>query len=61
LSADADRIVARSVETSWEQARKLVREALLLLIVLTVLVLGLPFGAGYLVGRRVRAATADRS
>lgn len=58
LSADADRIVARSVETSWQQARKLVREALMLLIVLAVLVLGLPFGAGYLVGRRVRAAHA---
>jgi hypothetical protein len=61
LSADADRIVARTVETSWEQARALVREALLLLIVLAVLVLGLPFGAGYLVGRRVRAAATDRS
>jgi len=61
LSADADRIVARTVETSWQQARALVREALLLLIVLTVLVLGLPFGAGYLVGRRVRAAATERS
>jgi hypothetical protein len=61
LSADANRIVASSVETSWQQARKLVREALLLLIVLTVLVLSLPFGAGYLVGRRVRAAATDLS
>jgi len=61
LSADADRIVARTVETSWDQARKLVREALLLLIVLAVLVLGLPFAAGYLVGRRVRAAATERS
>jgi len=60
LSADADRIVARSVETSWQQARKLVREALLLLIVLAVLVLGLPFGAGYLVGRRARPADAAK-
>jgi hypothetical protein len=60
LSADADRIVARSVETSWQQARKLVREALLLLIVLAVLVLGMPFGAGYLVGRRARSADAAK-
>jgi hypothetical protein len=60
LAADADRIVARTVETSWQQARRLVREALLLLIVLAVVVLGLPFGAGYLVGRRVRSAEAAR-
>jgi hypothetical protein len=58
LSADADRIVARSLDTSWQQLRKLVREALLLLIVLTLLVLSLPFAAGYFVGRRVRAGDA---
>lgn len=56
LSADADRIVARSIDTSWQQVRKLVREALLLVIVLLLLLLGLPFGAGYLVGRRARSA-----
>jgi hypothetical protein len=33
---------------------------LLLLIVLAVLMLGLPFGAGYLVGRRVRTADAAK-
>ena len=54
LSADADRIVARSIDTSWQQFRKLVREALLLVILLLLVLLGLPFGAGYLVGRRVR-------
>lgn len=60
LSADADRIVARSVDTSWQQLRKLVREALLLLIVLLLLVLSLPFTAGYFVGRRVRARDAAK-
>jgi hypothetical protein len=52
LSEDAAKIAANAVETSWIELRKLVREALLLLSLLTVLVLGLPFAAGYLVGRR---------
>jgi hypothetical protein len=52
MTADAARITASAVDTSWRELRKLVREALLLVIVLLVLVLGLPFAAGYLVGRR---------
>jgi hypothetical protein len=52
LSEDAAKIAANAVETSWIELRKLVREALRLLSLLTVLVLGLPFAAGYLVGRR---------
>jgi hypothetical protein len=39
------------VKSAGEQARYLAREVLLLLIVLAVVVLGLPFAAGYFVGR----------
>jgi hypothetical protein len=51
ISADAAQIAARAVDTSWNELRKLVREVLLLLILLTALLLGLPFAAGYLVGK----------
>ena len=59
VAEDAERIAAHAVDTSWQELRKLVRETLLLLILLTLLVLGLPFGAGYLLGRR-QAGTASR-
>jgi hypothetical protein len=52
VSADAAQIGARAVDTSWREIHKLVREALLLTILLLLVLLGLPFGAGYLVGRR---------
>jgi hypothetical protein len=52
FSEDAAQIAARAVDTSWRELRKLVREALLLMSLLTLLVLGLPFAAGYIVGRR---------
>jgi hypothetical protein len=39
------------VNDTGQQVRYLAREALLLLIVLVIVVLGLPFAAGYLVGR----------
>ncbi|HYL02990.1 MAG TPA: hypothetical protein VEU54_06190 [Steroidobacteraceae bacterium] len=57
LSADAARIATQVVKESGEQARALTREALLLLGALTVIVLGLPFAAGYLLGR-ARSARA---
>ena len=60
ISADAAQIAARAVDTSWSELRKLVREVLLLLILLTALMLGLPFTAGYLLGRRRRPNSADR-
>jgi hypothetical protein len=56
FSEDAAKITASAVETSWIELRKLVREALLLACLLTVLLLGLPFAAGYLVGRRRRSS-----
>jgi len=52
LSADAAQIADRAVDTSWRQLRALIRETLLLLIVLALVMLGLPFAAGYAVGRR---------
>jgi hypothetical protein len=52
LSADAAQIAAQAVDTSWREIRKLVREALMLTTLLAVVMLGLPFAAGYLVGRR---------
>jgi hypothetical protein len=51
LAEDAARISSRVVKDTGAQLRELAAEVLLLLIVLTVLVLGLPFAAGYLVGR----------
>jgi hypothetical protein len=52
ISADAAQITARAVDTSWHELHKLVREALLLAILLALIMLGLPFAAGYQVGRR---------
>jgi len=51
LSVDAAKIAADAVDTSWRELRKLVREALLLTILLAVVMLGLPFTAGYWFGR----------
>jgi ABC-type bacteriocin/lantibiotic exporter with double-glycine peptidase domain len=51
IARDAARIADQVVKSSGEQARYLAREVLLLLIVLAIVVLGLPFAAGYFVGR----------
>jgi hypothetical protein len=51
IARDAARIADQVVKSSGEQARALARQVLLLLIVLAIVVLGLPFAAGYLVGR----------
>jgi len=56
LAADAARLAAQVVHDAGEEARRLVREALLLATLLAVVVLGLPFAAGYLVGRARRGA-----
>lgn len=54
LALDVSRIADQVVRSSGEQVRSLAREVLLLLIVLAVVVLGLPFAAGYMVGRARR-------
>jgi hypothetical protein len=51
VAEDAARISSRVVKDTGAQLRELAAEVLLLLIVLAVVVLGLPFAAGYLVGR----------
>ncbi len=56
LAEDAARVSSRVVKDTGAQLRELAAEVLLLLIVLAVVVLALPFAAGYLVGRaRARA------
>jgi hypothetical protein len=54
LARDVSRIADQVVKSSGEQVRYLAREVLLLLIALAVVVLGLPFAAGYLAGRARR-------
>jgi hypothetical protein len=62
IAEDAGKIAAQAVDTSWHELRKLVREALALLILLALVMLGLPFAAGYLVGRRrVRVPSSGAS
>jgi hypothetical protein len=51
LAADAARIGQQLVRTSADEVRHFTREAVLLLIALALVLLGLPFAAGYLVGR----------
>jgi len=51
VAEDAARISSRVVQDTGAQVRELAAEVLVLLIVLAVVVLGLPFAAGYLVGR----------
>jgi len=58
IALDAADIAGRVVNETGQQVRYLAREALALLIVLTIVVLGLPFAAGYLVGRTRRGSKA---
>jgi hypothetical protein len=51
LAADAARIAQQVVRTSGDEVRRFTREAMLFVIALALLVLGLPFAAGYVVGR----------
>jgi len=55
LAVDAARISKQMISDAGAEVRRLVREALLLVIVLAIVVLGLPFTAGYLVGRARRS------
>jgi hypothetical protein len=54
VAADAERIASQIIAEAGEQARRLIREALLVVIAMAVVLLGLPFAAGYLVGRARR-------
>ena len=57
LTTDAGRIADQLVRTSAAEVRHFTREALALLIALALVVLGLPFAAGYLAGRARSART----
>lgn len=48
---DVDRIVRETTERSWQQLRAMVRDVLFYLVLLVIIVLGLPFFFGFLVGR----------
>jgi hypothetical protein len=54
VTADAARIASQIVTEAGEQARRLLREAMFVVIAIAVVLLGLPFAAGYLVGRSRR-------
>lgn len=54
VAADAARIASQVVRETGEEVRRLVREALRLVIALAIVILGLPFAAGYFVGRARR-------
>ena len=54
LAADAARIADQVVKSSGDEVARVTREALLLLVLLAVVVLALPFAAGYAVGRSRR-------
>jgi len=54
VAADAARIASQVIRDAGDQARRLVRETLLLVALLAVVILGLPFTAGYYVGRARR-------
>lgn len=53
IMEDLDKTVNSVVEKSWEQARKMIGMALVGLIVLAIVILGLPFGMGYIVGKTI--------
>lgn len=54
VTADAARIASQVVAEAGEQARRLLREALFIVIAIALVLLALPFAAGYLVGRARR-------
>jgi hypothetical protein len=55
FAQDVAGIAKQVVTDSGIEVRRLAREVTLLLIVLSVILLGLPFAAGYLLGRELRA------
>jgi hypothetical protein len=50
-TADAQRVATELIRNAGEEARRLVREAVLLAVFLALVLFGLPFAAGYYVGR----------
>jgi len=50
-TADAQRVASELIRSAGREAQRLVREAVLLVIVVALVFFGLPFAAGYYVGR----------
>jgi hypothetical protein len=61
IARDAATIADQVVKSAGEQVRHLAREVVLLLMVMFVIVLGLPFAAGYIVGRARRGRVVAAS
>jgi hypothetical protein len=59
-TADAQRVGTEMIKSAGEEVRRLVREALLLVILVALVLFGLPFAAGYYVGH-ARARRRDSS
>jgi hypothetical protein len=51
VAADASRLADQVLKTAGEEARRIIRDALLFATLFVVILLGLPFAAGYWVGR----------
>jgi hypothetical protein len=56
LTVDATRLSNQVVMTAGQELRRLARDAVLLLTLFSVVILGLPFAAGYFVGRGTRVS-----
>ncbi len=56
LAVDAARIAEQVVKSSGDEVARVTREALLLLVLLAAVVIGLPFAAGFALGRSRRAS-----
>jgi hypothetical protein len=61
ITAAADRIVQNAIEKTGQQVQGVVRSSLLYASLLALVILGLPFLSGYLVGRAARRNTSQPS
>lgn len=59
ITEDVGRMANEVTERSWRQLRGLVREVMLLAGLGVVVILGLPFAAGYLLGRAARTKQGE--
>jgi hypothetical protein len=59
IMQDVDRIVRETTERSWQHVRAMVKEVLFYAVLLVLIVLGLPFFFGFLVGRATRGQTRN--
>jgi hypothetical protein len=60
MSKDAERIATEVTESSWRQLRTLLREFALFALAGIIVLFGLPFAAGYYLGRARAAGAPSR-